>query len=111
MRCACAPPRILRIRRHASTGICGMAARAQLKKCSTLRDYMTDEKETAPKPSGASKEEVALELMRFIAVTTGIGKTAAAAGFGGKAPKTPEEQVDALLQLYERCRTVVSKPA
>jgi hypothetical protein len=78
---------------------------------------MTDEKETTPRPpagpgkEGSSKEEVALELMRFIAMTTGIGKTSTGAGFSGKTPKTPEEQVDALLQLYERCRRVVSKPA
>ena len=67
---------------------------------------------TAPHPpAGNSKEEVALELMRFIAMTTGFGKTSTGAGFAGKSPKTPEEQVDALLQLYERCRGVVSKPA
>lgn len=56
-----------------------------------------------------SKDEVALELMRFVAQTTGYGKTAAGAGFGGKASKTPEEQVDALLQLFSRCREVVNK--
>ena len=56
-----------------------------------------------------SKDEVALELMRFVAVTTGYGKAAGAAGFAGKAPKTPEEQVDALLQLFARCREVVNK--
>jgi len=60
-----------------------------------------------PPSGGASKEEVALELMRFIAGTTGFGKTSTGAGFGGKAPKTPEEQVDALLNLYERCRVAV----
>ncbi len=75
---------------------------------------MIDEKDTnrppAPAPSGGtSKEEVALELMRFIAGTTGYGKTSVGAGFGGKAPKTPEEQVDALLQLYERCLSAVVK--
>ncbi len=72
---------------------------------------MSDEKETAPRApqGGASKEEVALELMRFIASTTGLGRTSTGAGFGGKAPKTTEEQVDALLQLYERCRDVVAK--
>ncbi|MCU1334541.1 MAG: hypothetical protein JWO19_122 [Bryobacterales bacterium] len=68
---------------------------------------MPDEKET-PRP-GSSKEEVALELMKFIATTAGVGKTATGAGFGGKSPKGPEEQVDALLQLYERCRGVVEK--
>lgn len=68
---------------------------------------MPDEKET-PRP-GSSKEEVALELMKFVATTTGIGKTATGAGFGGKTPKGPEEQVDALLQLYERCKGAVGK--
>ncbi|HEV2201906.1 MAG TPA: hypothetical protein VGR73_18970 [Bryobacteraceae bacterium] len=75
---------------------------------------MTDEKDATPHPpgpGGSSKEEVALELMRFIAMTTGFGKASTGAGFSGKSPRTPEEQVDALLQLYERCRGVVSKPA
>lgn len=73
---------------------------------------MSDEKEptpNSPKSGGSSREEVALELMRFIAQTTGFGKTSSGAGFGGKAPKTPEEQTDALLQLYERCLTAVDK--
>ena len=69
---------------------------------------MAEEKETTPRAL-ASKEEVALELMRFISVTTGYGKTSSGAGFAGKPPKTTEEQVDALIQLYERCRTVVGK--
>jgi hypothetical protein len=71
---------------------------------------MTDEKEPTPRPAsggGSSKEEVALELMRFIAGTTGIGKSAGGAGFGGKAPKSTEEQVDALLALYDRCKGAV----
>jgi hypothetical protein len=70
---------------------------------------MTDEKENPPRSSGLSKEEVALELMRFITTTTGMGKTSAGAGFGGKSPKTPEEQVDTLLQLFEKCREAVGK--
>ena len=69
---------------------------------------MADEKEPVTKP-GASPEELALELMRFIANTTGMGKTSGGAGFGGKSPKTPEEQVDTLLALYEKCRAVVTK--
>ncbi len=56
-----------------------------------------------------SKEEIALELMKFIAVTTGYGKGTAVPGFGGKSGKSPEEYAEALLQLYERCREVVSK--
>jgi hypothetical protein len=69
---------------------------------------MADEKEAPPRP-GSSKEEIALDLMKFIATTTGVGKSAVGAGFGGKAPKGPEEQVDALLQLYERCKGAVGK--
>jgi hypothetical protein len=39
-----------------------------------------------------------------------LGKAGNATGFGGKAAaRTPEEQVDVLLQLYQRCRTVVEK--
>ena len=70
---------------------------------------MTDEKETPPRPTGATKDEVALELMRFITTTTGMGKTSSGAGFGGKSPKTPEEQVDTLLQLFQKCRDAVGK--
>ena len=68
-----------------------------------------EEKQTTPPRPAMNKDEVALELMRFIAVTTGVGKTSTGAGFGGKGPKTPEEQVDALIQLFERCRSVIGK--
>ena len=61
-------------------------------------------------PPARSKDEVALELMKFIAVTTGYGKGTAAAGFSGKpATRSAEEYAEALLELFERCRTVVSK--
>jgi len=56
-----------------------------------------------------SRDEIALEMMKFIAVTTSYGKGVSAAGFTGKAAKTPEEYADALLQLFERCRTVIEK--
>jgi len=61
--------------------------------------------------SGGSPNEVALEMMKFIAVTTGYGKgPSAAAGFGGKSSsRTPEEYAGALLELFEKCRTVVNK--
>jgi hypothetical protein len=59
--------------------------------------------------SSRSQDEVALEMMKFIAVTTGYGKGVGAAGFTGKTSKTPEEYADALLQLFERCRAVIRK--
>ncbi len=73
-----------------------------------LRDYMTEENEPTLRPPH-NKDEVALDLMRFIAQTTGYGKASSGAGFAGKSPKSVEEHVDALIQLYERCRTVVGK--
>jgi hypothetical protein len=54
-------------------------------------------------------DDVALELMKFIAVTTGYGKGTPSAGFGGKGQRSSEEYADALLELFERCRAVVKK--
>lgn len=58
---------------------------------------------------GRSDNEVALELMKFIAITTGYGKGAGATGFGGKQTRTPEEYTEALIHLFERCQEVVRK--
>ena len=70
---------------------------------------MADEKENA-KPDVSGKDQVALELMKFITVTTGYGKGTPNAGFTSSAKaRTPEEHADALLQLFERCRQVVNK--
>ncbi len=58
-----------------------------------------------------STNEVALELMKFIAVTTGHGRTSqSGTGFSSKPQgRSSEEQIDALLELFERCRKVVKK--
>ncbi len=65
--------------------------------------------ETLEKPHAAGPDEVALELMKFIAVTTGYGKGIPTAGFGGRGPRSAEEYADSLLDLFERCRSVVRK--
>jgi hypothetical protein len=69
--------------------------------------------ETAPTQAGArSADEVALELTKFIAVTTGYGKgSQSSAGFSGKAntSRTPEEQAEALLELFAKCRQAVKQ--
>jgi hypothetical protein len=63
------------------------------------------------KDAAKNRDEVALELMKFIAVTTGYGKgSSAAAGFSGKPSKSAEEYAEALIQLFEKCRAVVAKP-
>jgi hypothetical protein len=65
----------------------------------------------APGNPARSANEVALEMMKFIAVTTGYGKPSnSGAGFSGKPQgHSPEEYADALLNLFERCREVVKK--
>ena len=71
-----------------------------------------ENQETVPPqaPPARTKDEIALEMMKFIAVTTGYGKGNTAAGFSGKpASRSAEEYAEALLELFERCRTVVNK--
>ena len=51
-------------------------------------------------------EDIALDLMKFIAMTTSYGRTSggAAVGFqGGGAATKPEEYADHLLELYGKC--------
>jgi hypothetical protein len=63
-----------------------------------------------PTPPAKTKDEIALELMRFIAGVTGYGKGNTTTGFSGKpAARSAEEYADALLELFERCRNVVNK--
>jgi hypothetical protein len=69
-----------------------------------------DQSSTTAAARGRGKDEVALELMKFIAITTGYGKAASAPGFSSKPAKSAvDEYTDALLQLFERCRAVVGK--
>jgi hypothetical protein len=65
----------------------------------------------APAGAARSTNEVALEMMKFIAVTTGYGKTArSGTGFSGKPQGgSVEEHAEALLDLFDRCRKVVKK--
>jgi hypothetical protein len=65
-----------------------------------------------PSPPARGKDEVALELMKFIAVQTGYGRAAShsSAGFSGKpSTRSAEEYAESLLELFERCRGVVAK--
>jgi hypothetical protein len=57
-------------------------------------------------------EDIALDLLKFVAATAGVGKAAVpSTGFSGaSAPKT-EEQVAQLLDLYSRCLKAVEGKA
>jgi hypothetical protein len=54
-------------------------------------------------------EDIALDMMRFIALTTGYGKTAGGgAGFGtAAAASKPDEYAQHLLELYGKCLNAV----
>ena len=65
-----------------------------------------------PVASGAGmrrNEDIALDLMKFVAATTGYGKTGApGVGFQGSAlSKAAEEYATNLLELYGRCLAAV----
>ena len=53
-------------------------------------------------------EDIALDLMKFIAMTSGVGRPTVSAGFQSR-PEKSEDVVDHLLQLYDRCRSAVEK--
>jgi hypothetical protein len=61
--------------------------------------------------AGRSPDEVALEMMKFIAVTTGYGRgSQSSAGFSGKpGTRSPEEHAEALIELFQKCRRVVKE--
>jgi hypothetical protein len=65
--------------------------------------------ETPETPGLKNPDELALDMMKFIAVTTGFGRGTPTAGFGGKGSRSAEEYAEALLELFERCRTAVRK--
>ncbi len=53
-------------------------------------------------------EDIALDLLKFVAGVTGVGRTAVpSTGFSGTAAPKPEEHVTELLQLYSRCLKAV----
>ena len=70
---------------------------------------MAETNNTPEKPVGASPDEIALDLMKFIAVTTGYGRGPTGAGFGAKGARTNEEFAESLLELFDRCRVAVRK--
>ncbi len=69
--------------------------------------------EEAPTVTTGSRrnEDIALDLMKFIAMTTGYGRTTSSgAGFqGAGAAAKPEEYAGHLLELYSKCLQAVGK--
>ena len=57
-------------------------------------------------------EDIALDLLKFIATATHMGsKAPGSTGFGAASSGKPDDQVTQLLQLYSRCREAVETTA
>ena len=66
--------------------------------------------EATPSTSGTRRnEDIALDLMKFVAMTTGYGRTTSSGvGFQGTGAATkPDEYATHLLELYARCLNAV----
>jgi hypothetical protein len=67
--------------------------------------------ETPAATSGSRRnEDIALDLMKFVAMTTGYGRTSSTGvGFQGSgAAAKPEEYASHLLELYGKCLQAVA---
>jgi hypothetical protein len=60
---------------------------------------------------GRRNEDIALDLMKFVAMTTGYGRTTSTGvGFQGTGSAAkPEDYAERLLELYGKCLSAVSK--
>ena len=68
---------------------------------------MESSNNSAPRRS----EDIALDLLKFVASHTNLGnKGASATGFGPPSASKPEDQVTQLFELYTRCRAAVESP-
>jgi hypothetical protein len=66
--------------------------------------------EATAAPAGTRRnEDIALDLMKFVAMTTGYGRTTSSGvGFHGTGSATkPDEYANHLLELYGRCLQAV----
>lgn len=60
-------------------------------------------------PGARRNEDIALDLMKYVADTTGVARQAApSTGFSGAPASKPEEHVTQLLELYGRCLKAVA---
>lgn len=64
-------------------------------------------------PVARRSEDIALDLLKFVAAHSNITKSAGGStpGFGTASTAKPEDQVDQLLALYARCRQAVESSA
>lgn len=59
-------------------------------------------------PGARRNEDIALDLMKYVADTTGVARQpVSSTGFSGGTASKPEEHVTQLLELYGRCLKAV----
>ena len=67
-----------------------------------------EEPQAPPSPMLRRDEDIALDLMKFIAVTTGYGRASApGAGFKAASDNKAEDYARHLLDLFAECLTAV----
>jgi hypothetical protein len=67
-----------------------------------------DEQQSPPTPGTRRDQDIALDMMKFIAVTTGYGKVGSpGAGFKAVAETKADDYARHLLELYGQCLAAV----
>lgn len=60
--------------------------------------------------SARRPEDIALDLLKFIASHANVTKSPSSTGFGLPGTAKPEDHVTHLFELYARCRQAVEAP-
>jgi len=60
--------------------------------------------------SARRSEDIALDLLKFVAAHIGNKSATSTAGFGVPIPGKSEDQVAQIFDLYARCREAVESP-
>jgi hypothetical protein len=83
------------------------------KTCPSLLIYHADEGFMDTSIAARRTEDIALDLLKFIASTANVVKNhgGGTPGFGGASSPKGEDQVTQLLDLYSKCRQAVEAPA
>ncbi len=69
--------------------------------------------ETSSTPSSRRPEDIALDLLKFVASHANLkgATTPSTPGFTMQSTPKPDDQVTQILELYARCREAVESPA
>jgi hypothetical protein len=71
---------------------------------------MAESTNTTQDSAKNNQDEIALEMMKFIAVQTGYGKqSGSSTGFGAKGAIPADQHAEALIELFQRCRKTVKE--